>query len=56
MYRSLLPILKKPDVFSDGLSWKWTTERTQQPHPDEVERTSTPMILCFGTSLMDLRC
>ena len=58
MYKSSLPILsmERPDRFSDGLSWKWTTERMQQPHQRLFERTSTPTILCFGTSLMDLRC
>ena len=44
------------DRFSDGLSWKWTTELVQQPQQRLFEPTSTPTILCFGTSLTDLRC
>ena len=55
MYKSSL-LEKRLDRFSDGLSWKWTTELVQQPQQRLFEPTSTPTILCFGTSLTDLRC
>ena len=54
MYKSSFP--NQEGRFSDGLSWKWTTELVQQPQQRLFEPTSTPTILCFGTSLTDLRC